>query len=508
MSRVLCVWFPDWPIQRVRSAQPELRGTAVVLYSEQGSRGQRVTCCSIECRKAGVAAGMPVAEARTLLEGRGRTPRFVSIDPPADREALRRLSWELLRYSPQVGLEDADEPESILLDVSGCTHLFGGEAGLLLQVRRDLGERGFHVRLALADTIGAAWAASHYAADPVTCIRADAQRAFVENLPVAALRLSVPVQTTMAELGLETVGQVVNLPRESLPSRFGPEVLRRLDQAFGTRAETIAAERPPEPIEFSESFEVALENRHNIEGAVRKLLGRVLDQLHARGLGTQRIEIRLAHETGPETPLEIGLVSATASAKRLEEVFRLTWERADVREAVVGATVRAIESVVLPICSGTLFETGNDAPASEWVALLERLSNRLGEQAVLRMELVADDVPERAFRDVPVTAIQDRQPSRVAASACPAPIRPLCFLATPRSLHVLGDSDGVPRHLRSPGLTGEVAHAWGPERIESGWWRDHAVRRDYFRIEMSDGARLWVYRDRTTARWFLHGTFE
>ncbi len=517
MPRVLCVWFPQWPIQRLRAVQPELRRTAVVLCAGNGiaagnsSRGERVAVCSAEAARAGVAPGMPAAEARALLEGGRRSrcaaARFFPLDLPADRETLRRLCRELLAYSPHAGLEEGDAPESLLLDVTGCAHLFGGETRLLARVRRDLRERGCHAVAALAGTVGAAWGIARFARSPAVVVPPGGDRARLAALPPAALRLPGHVLAALAELGLDTVGQLASLPRASLPSRFGPDVRRRLDQAFGDLPEMIACERFPEPVEASLAFDVPLDDHRDVETALQQLLADVLDRLRSQGLGTQRLAVRLSHVDGSETPLEIGLVSPTASEKRLGEALRLTWERTEIASEVVGATLRAVDPAKLPARSGRLFDDGRETPASEWESLLERLVHRLGETSVVRIEPAEDHAPERSLRFVPVT--RERCASTPAASsAVQAAQRPLCLLAVPRPAGVVSGSDGLPRHVRWPGVASAVAQCWGPERIETGWWRDGTIRRDYYRIETEEGRRLWLYCDRVTEQWFLHGTFE
>lgn len=456
---------------------------------------------------------MPLAEARTLLEGRGGrrgwgVPRFFVLDPAADREGLRQLAWKLLGWTPIVGLEDAARPESLLLDVSGCAHLFGGEAALLKRFRQDSALRGLHFRMAIADTVGAAWAAARFGPDSVTLIPVGRQRQVLDELPPAALRLPPAVLANLAELGLGTIGRLAALPRSSLPSRFGPELALRLDQAFGDRPEPFAAERPPETVEASREFEFPLDDRWGLEQAIRQLLDRILERLQDGGRGTRQVAVRLSHEESDETRFDVRLVSASASRKRLETVFRTTWERIVIPEAVVGVRLQAVDPVVLPTRKGMLFEDDRGGPSEAWESLLERLGSRLGEHGVVRMERVADHAPERAFRRVPVTRPPSHAPAQPERPWPAGRFRPLILLSPPRPIRVLCLADGPPSHVRCPQSATGISQAWGPERIETGWWRDDPVRRDYYRVETDDGRRLWVYRELGSGRWFLHGTFE
>ncbi len=109
----------------------------------------RVVACS---GKYGVRIGMPLAEATALAPA-----HFQQHDPQADRQALAHLAAWCEQFSPIVGIQ---EPDNLCLDVTGVGSLFGGEAGpggLAQQTLRALQRLGLTVRLAIADTLGAAW---------------------------------------------------------------------------------------------------------------------------------------------------------------------------------------------------------------------------------------------------------------------------------------------------------------------------------------------------------------
>ena len=171
MARMVCVWFPNWPLQRLRHERPELRGRPVVLFSNTGNRGPRVAAWApSETQRdnvEGITVGMPLAEAEALLAGTVGSAAHIELhDPAADLAGLRDLARTCDAFSPLFGIEPAESPECLLLDVTGCEHLFGGEQSLVDALADDFRQRGFQVRVALAPTIGAAWAAAHCLAQP------------------------------------------------------------------------------------------------------------------------------------------------------------------------------------------------------------------------------------------------------------------------------------------------------------------------------------------------------
>lgn len=167
-------------------------------------------------------------------------------DETADKAAFVKLASVGERFTPLFGLEEADHPESLLFDVTGSTHLFGGEQATVDAVEAEFLRLGFRVQVALAPTVGAAWAVSHFLAKPkrATVVTAVDLSACLAPLPIHALRLPPPMIAVLHELGIQSVGQLERFPRESLPSRFGPSLLHRLDQALGRQDELISCVHP------------------------------------------------------------------------------------------------------------------------------------------------------------------------------------------------------------------------------------------------------------------------
>ncbi|HEY2250282.1 MAG TPA: DNA polymerase Y family protein, partial [Planctomycetaceae bacterium] len=318
MKRVLCVWFPHWPLQRVCLVQPELKGRPVVLYGPAGvgpgranAPAQRGDWLVLHCARAAVAAGvrpgMPLAEAQALLE-RLHPPSsilhplssnlsqscLIQHAPPTDRKLLQALANWGTRYSPLVGMEQVDEPSALFVDITGCAPLFGGEEQMAALVLHDFERVGYVARVAVADTLGAAWAAVRFGrlisptknqtAAPII-IPAGGQQALLGALPVAALRLPEKTIDTLHELGIRQIAQLQELPRSALPARFGSVVLERLDQAWGLVEELIVPVPPIEPIEAAWSFEEPTADRRAIEAVLQRLIGEIAEVLATRQEG-------------------------------------------------------------------------------------------------------------------------------------------------------------------------------------------------------------------------------
>jgi protein ImuB len=522
MKRVMCVYLPSWPLQRLGHEQPALRRRAVVLV-EPASRGPRVVLASRRAMAAGVRVGMPLAEAQTLV----RTLEVHDYDADADRRALLALAKTAERYSPVVAVEEGPAPQSLLIDVAGCGGCFGGEDKLLARAAHDFAADGWQVRLALADTVGGAWGLSRHAPSP--CLVAPgATRERLSPLPVAALRLPVETLGLLSQLGLDRVNDLLRLPRADLAARLGPFLLRRLDQALGQAPEVVVLPGADPELQAAETFDFPLERFKELCGAIDRLLEDVHRALARRDLGARQLECRLYHEDAPPTVAEVGLYRPSRCPRHLGGLLRTRLE-----QVTLSGPIAAVQLVV-PVAERiaevqrALFERGEDEAAL--VTLIDRLSNLLGRQAVTRPCCVADAQPEYAFGFEPMFKTKtspprkrgekerrDRTPpahaggSPAHAGGSPAvqrEPRPLSLWPAPTPIEVLAvHPEGPPVRFVWQGTPWRVVAWWGPERIETGWWRGDDVRRDYYVATTQAGGRFWMFRQ-GDGQWFLHGCFD
>ncbi|REJ66178.1 MAG: DNA polymerase Y family protein [Planctomycetota bacterium] len=562
--RSVAIWLPRWPIQRLLRDEPELSGRAVVLY-ESFRGGRRVCAVSQRAAQRGVHIDMPVAEATSLVE---RHERYVAAhDAAADRAMLEQLAGWCQRFSPLVALDIAEEkgaretaasgPQGLLLDVTGLPSLFGGEGAFARQIVRDFSREGWYVRVALADTAGTAWAMAHYGGGRTAVGRTVADRrshrgsklprevpqivpagqslAALAPLPVAALRLSEATVTRLASLGLITIGQVAELPRAALASRFDEELLRRLDEALGSREEATPAEHAAEPLVAACRFPAPTDRREVLEFAWQDLIDQLCRQLVQRGEGALRLECSLELEAGEPLLISLSTYRPVADARHLKDLLRLRWERQPLDQAAWRIEVSVPLTAPLERRQQTLFDattTHSGGPGGEFTGqttqravatLIDRLSSRLGREAVLSARLTGDAVPEYASLTRPLSGQRplrttarhrsSRQPQQPAKR--PAGARPLWLVPRPLRVPVVAtvvvaehEREGTPIRFRLRGTDHVVARCWGPERIETGWWRGAAVRRDYYRVETTTGLRFWLFRCLRQQAWFLHGMFE
>ena len=514
--RIACFHFSNWPIQRLVAAQPRRRGTVLVLYREIGGRGRLVTAASPLAQRNGVRPGMPLAEAKSLVRRAQRrqstatVPNDVELpaDPAADAEGMQQLAQHWHQYSPLVGTAD----DSLLCEVSGVAELFGGEAAWLAQVLADVHRRGYRASAAMADTIGQAWALAHTHRDSPhsVIVPPGACWEYLDPLPPAALRVSSDICQTLNQLGIVTIGQLRRLPRASWAARFGDELARRIDQASGDRPEPIAAAPLPPTFAAEQCLEFPVREWETILTVIGRLLHRVCTELQSMRQGALAWRIRLWRQRSPVLQFRTGLFEPLSTAAQLIPLVRMQLEQCgeivnDDEEAVTEIGVEAEQLTPLVEYQPLLFDV--KTPRSDSSAagdLINRLAIRLGPDRVSTPRRVAGAQPELAFRYEPLVGNRKK---RLAPHHANLLLRPLQLFPHPLPIEVWGTADGPPATIACGNQRWTLAHCWGPERIETGWWRAPLVRRDYWRVETADRQWWWIYRDLKTGQWFWQGAF-
>ncbi|WP_041401317.1 Y-family DNA polymerase [Planctopirus limnophila] len=505
-QRILCLWFPEWTLQRLIVARPEL-DRCLLLLTERMQRGEFVRYGNRLAQKRGVRVGMPVSEARTFFQPRDRII-MEAVQSPQDRQALIELALRCERFSFRIGLEDTDRPESILMDVTGVAQFFSGEQALAEELDRALSNKRYHSRIAISETIGSAWAAAHFLAgshQPVVIPAGELHR--LEPLPVMGLRLDDSTLAKLQRLGIQTIRQVLDLDRASLTRRFGAEIVTRLDQLKGRRPESITPCHPLPTYRVERNLEEGISHPEAIEHLWSLLLRQLLDLLTPKCLGTRHLECRLIMEDRTSQSLSLRLCEATSDQQHITDLLRFQQEKLRLPSPVITLIMEALDVSPLEAAQQELFDGGTRGHARQFSMLVNRLSSRLGAEAVLVPCLLPDPVPERAVQMHQVSDVNSAESTTFPARFHGVD-RPTALFPEPRPVEVIAMlPDGPPAVLFWQGIRFDISYSTEPERIESGWWDGEYVCRDYYRVETASGQWLWVFRRLQDHCWFWHGEF-
>lgn len=456
-------------------------------------------------RKLGLYVGQKATDAAAIA------PELITAEaePEADALALEALVDWCVRFSPAVA---ADEPDGLFLDISGVAHLWGGEAALLADFQVRLTANGLAFRIAIADTPGAAWALAHYGEDGAIA-PPGRQIALLAPLPPAALRLEPETAAQIDRLGLKVLAQLFDIPRAPLARRFGMETLTRIDQALGRSKEALTYRRPANPWFSRLAFAEPISAPEDMARVAYDVGLQLCARLEKEGQGARRFELCFHRVDGRVAPLNVGLALAARDPVRIAKLFAPKIETIDPGFGVEVVTLEAAE--VAPLSGrqarlDSLLEAGG---AEGLAPLIDRLTNRLGEDRVWKAQPVASHVPEQSAAPGPPLAppVAGWDPER------PRPLR-LFSRPEPLELVMAPIPDDPPVQFRWRGQMHRVRRAEGPERIGEEWWRgeiDEARTyhiRDYYRVEDEAGGRFWLFRagiyaPGVEARWWLHGLF-
>jgi protein ImuB len=511
MKRIVSVWLPLWPIERMARAQPSLvPADAPLALTEAGMHGIRITAVNMRAAKEGVRVGQALADARAAF------PAFLTqrAELRHDRVSLLRLARWCGRYGPNRNVDGGD---SLWIDITGVAHLFGGEAQLMDDLLARLARFNLTACAGLADTLGAAHALARFAPSPAIAGEGRAE-ARLAPLPIEALRLAPETVLLLKRLGLRRIGELYRMPRAALQRRFrsakGAEaVLTRLDQALGVRAEPRRPLAEPPALYVQRSWPDPLISAEQLEAETAVLARELCTHLSARGLGARRLCLSLYRADGTVAEVRAGL---SAPSWVPEHMTALLGEKLSAIDAGFGIDVMVLAAVQAekPGAQQGALAPRLQGARTDAAQLVDRLANRLGPGRVRRIEPRASHIPERA--EVHVAALA--RPHAASWPAASGPTRPSLLLDNPEPIRVVAEvPEGPPASFVWRRVERRIVRAQGPQRVAPEWWDEIAAKktgtRDYYRVEDEGGAGYWVYRegiygrDEELPRWFMHGLF-
>jgi protein ImuB len=444
-----------------------------------------------------LSVGMTVAHAQSLI------PDLCVMDatPDEDVEALSQLGLWCSRYSPLV---TPDPPDGIFIDIAGSAHLFKGEAALIDDLSKRLIAAQVAGRATVADTPGCAHAVARYCKDRVVAPGRCADA--LGGLPVTALRIPAHTIESLHDVGIERIAQLATKPRSTLQTRFGADLLLRLDQALGTAHEALTSLQPPEVPRIALKFVEPLTDAENLERVIARLCADLSKDLETKGIGARRLDLIFVRVDNVRQAIRIGTSRPNRDAKHLGKLLCERLVLVDpgfgVEEAILIASW--VEALTERQTIGShVAKPGEDADVA---SLVDTLQVRLGPKKVFRFAPVESEFPERSVKKV-------RAVSAKTGATWPEDLpRPARLLDPPEAVMAVAEiPDAPPRLFVWRKIQHRIAKADGPERILGEWWRSDeeiGTQRDYYRVENTRGERFWLFRDAPAnegGRWWLHG---
>ncbi len=496
-GRFVAIWFrylkTDWFSVR----ENVLRTAPFVLTTHE--RGRKIiTAVNPVAEAEGIVTGMNLSDARALtpdIHAQEESPAF------AEKTLFNIAIW-CIRYAPVVAIHP---PDGIIIDASGCAHLFGGEQSYLRMIVSRFQQLGYQVQAAIADTMGAALAVACFTIEP-RVIAPGRQLEAILPLPASALRLSSEILEKLQKLGLYHVHQFISMSRKALHRRFGDSLLLRIDQATGKEKEMLQPVVPIEP--FSERLPCLepISTRPGIEIALQQLLETICIRLRKEQKGIRSVTFTCYRLDGKQLQVELATSRPTHNPTHLFQLFsfRLDTIQPDLGIELFTLSVGKWEDL-LPT-QDALWKGSNGLTGAAFSELMDRIIIKVKDTRIHRYGPDEHYLPEHAYKPI---AFQEA----IAAAWDGHKCRPIQLLAVPEPIQVVSPvPDYPPMLFIRKGKRHKVIKADGPERLEQPWWMARGVHRDYYAVEDEEGRRYWLFREghydaAHKGQWFLHGFF-
>lgn len=541
--RILSLWFPRLAAERaLRLRRAALPAPFAVVGDRNGA--QVLASVDAQAEAAGLRRGQGLRDAMAMCP----TLMTTAEDTVAEAAFLTVLHRWAGKFSPWVAEEP---PDSLLVDLTGCAHLFGGEAALLDRVAEDCAALGLTVRAGIADTVGAAWALARHAggrtlagrsgddiAQEAHATRSRAQprrridsgavtapagviappgrmRQAIGPLPLAALRLDAATVDGLARLGLRRVDDIAVLPRAALARRFGAQVLKRLDQALGLEPEPVTPAGAPLHFAARLSLPDPIGLLEDVQAGVDRLLDALCARLAARARGARRVRLQAFRTDGRVELAEVGLARATDSPDRIRPLLALKLPSIEAGFGIDQLRLEAVETEPLnPVQHRGHLDADAAAQARQaddgaLADLIGKLGARLGVEGVTRLHPGESHIPEKTAV-VMSAAWSDPHPAPWPDPRAPRPL----LIFRPELVAAPEDDPTPPARFRWRRRDLVTRVAAGPERIAPEWWLDdpgwRSGPRDYWRVEVEGGDRLWMFYahgGEVSGGWFCQGVF-
>ncbi len=505
MRRVVSLYLPNWPVDRLLRGLGEAAPPPDLPLILAGRAGRRRTVLAANrvAMAQGARVGMATTQAQALIPGLD----VREADPKGDEAALGRLAvWAMRRYAPVC---QPDPPDGLAIDATGAAHLKGGEAAMLADMIERLGAEGVAADAAIGPTYGSAHAVVRFRRAH-RIIMPDAIDAAIGGLPLAGLRLPSELIAHLNRMGFDRIADVAHRPRAPLALRFGHELGRRIDQAYGRVEEPLIPVEAPDIPTVSRVFGEPIGAPETLARHITSLTSELCTAMETLGLGARRLDWLCFRVDNRIEAQRVGLARPSRDALRLARLLSDRIEKIDPGFGIERMTLSAVQAEPLHWKPGE--SALGQAETPDLSELVDVLSNRIGAQRLYRLVPIESDVPERSVGKAPplsVAPILDWTPE------WPRPAR---LLKRPEPVETMALlPDNPPTHFTWRGVRRRVVKADGPERIFGEWRRRDAevwAVRDYFQVEDEAGRRFWLFRagngeDQRTGShaWFMHGLF-
>jgi len=446
---------------------------------------------------------------------------------------LQQIAALLYQISADIAL---DPPCALWLRIEPMLALYGGLAPYLTTLSQQLTLLRLQSQMALAHSAAAAqllcFSQPGLVSDDPELIRTALTSCALSKSQLPQTASGHKTLQQLQAMGIITLGQLLAIPRAELSRRFSADLITMLDKLSGHRPTVSQFYQPPE--QFCQSLELLyqLEHTQQMQAPLGYLLQLLQNYLQLRDQHCYQLQLQLELRDHP--PLVLSLQSACGEYQQARwlTLFQLRLQQLKLPAPLLKMQLTACQTTARDGDNLLLFNASSQgaataasltttadhttkAPAAlhneaapiatiasaDVLRLRSLLTVKLGAERVQQPWLHADHRPELAngYHELALTAgvgskamaLHQLLPRLPHSDHLPhpdhLPLRPGLLLTQP-----------VPLRMQlqlQPGL----------ERIQTGWWDQNQVQRDYYIGRNSQGQWCWAFKN--ASGWYLQGYF-
>ncbi len=476
----LCLRFNALPIEALLKKYSIEASIANVVIENH-----KVIACDNLSNLNGVEAGQSLNTVKVLLKG--QKVRFHKRDCEAERETLDLIISWVYSLSP---ILQAWQNDALLIEIGCCLKLHGGLKNLLEHIKVEMTRRNLSVGIGVAQTKDAAYLLS-FTDEFIGC---HPERNLIERLAILPITLLNeefhPLIKRLEAAGILNFGKLLEIPLPALGRRCGVEFVDWLNRLTGRNREPLNEHKPAVQFQDSLWFGFEIKNKQELQPAMKELLANFCHFLKKKQLISNTIEWHLLHIHGENRRLKVLSESALKNAQSWLDLSSLRLENVDIPDGIEGLSLIAEYLYESEASCQDLF--GNGINEISRYQLVDRLKSRLGLYAVGYLGYCSENLPEESIIETTSPYSGFRVEHDILKQ------RPFWLFSKPHPIQQKG---------KELIWNGPLKIVYGPERIEDKWW-DIPTSRDYYIAHNRQKQPIWIYQDRYSRRWYVHGLFS
>ena len=438
----------------------------------------------VQYNKAAGSVGIEIGMGLAMAISLSNQVSVLEYKPELEGCKIQQVAQLLYQFTADIVLEP---PQGLFLRIDTMFTLYHGLDTYWQNMQQPLGELGYRYRYATGSTplmakLLAKTGRNRIEASP------EAMKQALQQLPIAQLELESKTAQSLVRVGINQLGQLLALPMKELARRFDIHVLNYIGRLTGELKHGLALFQPPRHFQAEMELMFEVTNTQCLCKPINKLLKQLEQYLRLHALVTQSIHFALMYRYDEYIEIRVARASGEYKSDKWLQLLELKLESVRLEEPVVGLRLWADKLRPFAATTGSLFSAKQALVEED--ELISLLQAKVGKDKVLSMQYSPSHHPQFTTELVPA----GNEPIGKADKAQEPELdkelvqRPSLQLARPMPLRQA------------------VKVLQGPERLQTNWWNEHKIQRDYFIARDVSGKLCWLFRT-PQKQWFLQGYF-